>query len=181
MSFPDNPQELRARAERLTAAKIEQGLCLAVVLPAKNEEATISHIVGSVRRDLMERTQLVDELVVIDDNSTDATAEIASDEGANVYAESSILPEAEPGSGKGNAMWKSLHATQSDLVCWLDADIRNFKCHFVTEISAKLIEDPGNLLVKGFYQRPLFGEPHRWRPGDRTHGPTHFCPTCFRN
>ena len=63
---------------------------------------------------------------MIDDGSTDATAAVAAWEGARVVAVDDVLPETGPGSGKGNAMWKSLDAAEGDILCWLDADIRNF-------------------------------------------------------
>ena len=62
-------------------------------LPARNEEATVGQIVATVRRNLVEHAPLVDEVVVIDDGSTDATAEAASWEGARVLAVGEILPE----------------------------------------------------------------------------------------
>ena len=72
---------------------------------------------------------------MIDDGSTDATAEVAAWEGARVVAESTTsCPSAAPGSGKGNALWKSLYACDGDIICWLDADIRNFAPHFVTRL-----------------------------------------------
>src|SRR5690349_9290462 len=110
------------------------GPAISVCLPARNEEATIGHIVGTIRRELVEGRRLVDEIVVIDDASTDATAAAAADEGARVVAEASILPEEPAGSGKGNALWKSLYVCRGDIVCWLDADIRNFRSHFVTRL-----------------------------------------------
>jgi glucosyl-3-phosphoglycerate synthase len=143
----------------LLARKREQGLVLSVCLPARNEEATVGHIVATVRRTLMEAVPLVDEVVVIDDRSTDATAEVAAWEGARVLGVDDVLPETGPGQGKGNAMWKSLHATRGDLVCWVDADIRNFAPHFVTELLGPLVTEPGTAFVKGYYRRPLHGEP----------------------
>lgn len=132
---------------------------ISVCLPARNEESTVGHIVGTIRRELVERARLVDEIVVIDDASTDATAAAARDEGARVVAESSILPEEPAGSGKGNALWKSLYVCSGDIVCWLDADIRNFRAHFVTRLVEPLLTDDATMFVKGYYERPLHGEP----------------------
>ena len=133
---------------------------VSVCLPARDEEATIGPIVAAVRRDLIERKGLVDEIVVIDDGSTDATAHIAASEGAAVFAQSSILPELPAGTGKGNALWKSLYACRGDVICWLDADIRNFDTEFVTRLVRPLIDDRDLLFTKGYYRRPLNGEPN---------------------
>jgi hypothetical protein len=66
-----------------------------------------------------------------------------------------VLPGQGPGSGKGEALWKSLHACQGDLICWIDADIRNFHPRFVYGLLGPLLLDPEILYVKAFYERPI--------------------------
>jgi glucosyl-3-phosphoglycerate synthase len=148
-----------ADATALARAKAAAGLTVSVCIPARDEEATIGGIVAAVRHDLMEETSLVDEIVVIDDESLDATAGIAHREGAQVLAAKSLLPALPSGSGKGNALWKSLYASDGDLLCFLDADVRNFGSHFVTSLLAPLFGDASVAMVKAFYRRPLHGEP----------------------
>jgi glucosyl-3-phosphoglycerate synthase len=144
--------------DALVAAKEAAGTTVSVCLPARNEEATVGQIVATVRRNLVEGAPLVDEVVVIDDGSTDATAEVASWEGARVLAVDDILPELPRGSGKGNALWMSLYACDGDILCWLDADVRNFGSHFVTRLVEPLLTEPTIGFVKGYYRRPLYGD-----------------------
>jgi glucosyl-3-phosphoglycerate synthase len=144
--------------DALVAAKAATGTTISVCLPARNEEATVGQIVATVRRNLVEHAPLVDEVVVVDDGSTDATAEAAGWEGARVLAVDEILPELPRGTGKGNALWMSLYACEGDVICWLDADVRNFGPHFVTRLVEPLLRDPVVGFVKGYYRRPLHGE-----------------------
>jgi glucosyl-3-phosphoglycerate synthase len=148
-----------ADAAALAEIKARLGTTISVCLPARDEEATVGHIVATVRRKLTEQTSLVDEVVVVDDGSTDATAEAARWEGARVHAVAELLPDLPAGSGKGNALWASLYATEGDIVCWVDADVRNFRAEFVTRLVEPLLTDPAVGLVKGYYRRPLHNEP----------------------
>lgn len=143
----------------LLEARMASGLSVSVCLPARNEEATVGHIVGTIRRELIDRAPVVEEVVVIDDGSTDSTAAAARDAGARVVSEASILPDEPTGRGKGNVLWKSLAVCTGDIVCWIDADIRNFGPHFVTRLIAPLLTDPSVVFSKAYYQRPFHGEP----------------------
>jgi glucosyl-3-phosphoglycerate synthase len=143
----------------LRAAKLAAGSTVSVCLPARDEEATIGAIVEEIRARLGGPDGLVDEIVVVDDGSLDGTGAVARVAGARVVSEREILPEAGPGSGKGNALWKSLHECTGDLVCWIDADLRNFEAHFVTRLLEPLLTQPDICFVKAYYHRSYEGSP----------------------
>lgn len=143
---------------RLLAAKRATGRTVSVVLPALNEEATVGEIAAAIRRELMgEAAPLVDELVVVDSGSTDRTAEVAAAAGARVVHRDSVLPELPTLPGKGEVLWRSLLATSGDIICFIDADLREFDARFVSGIVGPLLTDPDVQLVKGMYDRPLGG------------------------
>ncbi|MDQ1383888.1 MAG: glucosyl-3-phosphoglycerate synthase [Actinomycetota bacterium] len=127
---------------------------ISVCLPARNEAPTIGAIVAEAVR--LDR---VAEVVVLDDGSTDDTAAVAAAAGARVVVEASVLPDAGPGSGKGNAMWKSLYACRGDIVCWVDADLRNFRGEYIERLCAPLLEQPDTMFVKAFSTRSFEGAP----------------------
>lgn len=138
----------------LAARKEEAGLRTSLCIPARDETATIGRIVEIARRQLVESIPLLDEVLVIDDHSKDATFEVATAAGARVVRSADILPEAGPGSGKGDAIWKSLWASTGDLVAWVDGDITDFGPRFVTGLFGPLLTSPSVQFVKGFYRRP---------------------------
>ncbi|GGU95166.1 glucosyl-3-phosphoglycerate synthase [Streptomyces cavourensis] len=128
---------------------------VSVVLPALNEEATVGAIVATIRRELMEKVRLVDELVVIDSGSTDATAAVAREAGARVVHRDAILPRIPALPGKGEVLWRSLLVTSGDIVCFVDADLKDFSADFVSGTVGPLLTDPAVHFVKAMYDRPL--------------------------
>lgn len=137
----------------LVAAK--RGATVSVVLPARDESATVGSIVRALRRDLMTEEPLIDELVVIDACSTDGTAAVAAAAGARVFHQSTILPALGDRPGKGEALWKSLHVTSGDVVTFVDADLKAFDSQFVAGLVGPLLTEPSVSFVKAFYDRPL--------------------------
>ena len=140
---------------RLVDAKERQGLRISVALPTLNEATTIRKVIHAIRSRLVERFPLVDELVVIDSRSQDATRDIVRSEGVKLYIHDEILPECGSYVGKGEAMWKSLQVTSGDIVVWIDTDVTNTHPKFVYGIIGPLLLRPEIHFVKAFYQRPI--------------------------
>jgi len=133
--------------------KQRSGTRISVVIPARNEERTVASVVGPLFRTLVTDAHLVDELVVIDSDSTDGTAAAASGAGAVVYRARDIVPALGANRGKGEALWKSLLVTKGDVLVFVDADLTQWGPHFVTGLLGPLLADRTVQLVKGFYAR----------------------------
>ena len=132
---------------------------VSVLIPARDEEATVGLIVAAIRRDLMAGSHpLVDELLVIDSDSSDATARVARAAGARVVATTEVLPDIPTVTGKGEAMWRGLAATEGDVVVFIDADLRSFTSEYVVALLGPILSDRGVHLVKACYDRPLIAE-----------------------
>lgn len=140
-------------ASRLLRAKA--GTRISVLIPARNEEATVGTIVDEIRQELVDAVPLVDELIVIDSRSRDATAAVAAAAGATVIDQDAVLPHLPALDGKGDALWKGLAASTGDLVVFVDADVHDFTAAFVTGLLGPLLCNPRTAFVKGFYHRPL--------------------------
>lgn len=147
-------------ARLLAEQKARHGHVVSVCLPARDEAATVGQNVELLRHTLVESVGLVDEILVIDDHSTDRTAEIAAEAGARVVRVDDVLPELGPGEGKGEALWKSVAAAEGDLIVWCDADILDFGPRFVVGLLGPLLARADIGFVKGFYDRPVAGSAH---------------------
>ena len=129
----------------LLARKHETDSRISICLPARDEAATVGDVVAAIP------DELADEIVVIDDGSTDDTAAVAQRAGARVVT-------TKPG-GKGAAMRRGLDETSGDVVVYLDADVRNFGPHFVIGLVGPLLVDDTVSFVKAHYQRPVADGP----------------------
>ncbi len=138
----------------LVAAKARTGTTVSVCIPARDEEATVGAVVAAIRAALVVAAPLVDEIVVVDDHSTDRTAAVAAAAGARVVDASAVLTDHGEGHGKGEALWKSVHESTGDVVVWVDADIVAFDARFVVGLLGPLLTDPAIQFVKGHYHRP---------------------------
>lgn len=136
-------------AERVAAERRET---VSVCLPARDEAATIGPILERLLP-LRER-EVIDEVIVLDDSS-DGTGEIAAAIGADVHDQSSLCSEYGPVRGKGDALWRGLAASRGEIVCFLDADSERFGDHFACGLIGPVACLPGVELAKGHYRRPF--------------------------
>jgi glucosyl-3-phosphoglycerate synthase len=149
-----------AAYDRRALALAKMDTKVSVVLPARNEEATVGAIVERLRMELVIDVPLVDEIVVVDSGSVDGTALAAAAAGARVVSQGAVLPRLGDVPGKGEALWKSLAATTGDLVVFLDSDLIGDVAHYVPGLLGPLLADPQVLYVKGCYTRPLEVDGH---------------------
>jgi len=141
--------------KHMVREKERQGLTVSLCIPTLNEERTIGKEIVMFRSELMSRYPLVDELAVVDSGSKDKTREVAAAFGADVYTSADILPEMGAKRGKGENLWKAVYQLKGDIICYVDADIKNIHPRFCYGLVAPLIYRPGVKYVKAFYDRPL--------------------------
>ena len=111
---------------RLVAAK--RGRLVSVCIPSRNEAATVAGVVHAVIGPHLAEaggSGLVDEVLVVDDASSDDTAAVAEAAGARVVRLAGS-------GGKGEAMAAGVEASVGDVVVFLDADVENTTAGFVS-------------------------------------------------
>ena len=136
--------------DRLRAERAET---ISVCIPAREEAATIAAVVAPLVA--LREAGVVDQVVVVDDESRDGTGAIAASLGAEVHRPAQLLAQFGPVLGKGDAMWRALSVCSGELVCFVDGDSEDFGAHFACGLLGPLVCEPGVQFVKGFYRRPF--------------------------
>ncbi len=144
-----------ADLEHLLELKREQKLTVSLALPALNEEATVGKVIHTIQDALMKRAPLLDEIVLVDSDSSDRTRERSRRPWMSRCMFISRCCRTWGREGKGEALWKSLYLTCGDILVWIDTDIANVHPRFVYGLVGPLILHPEIQFVKGFYRRPL--------------------------
>ena len=86
---------------------------VSVIIPAFNEENTVATVV-----EVIKKVSCVDEIIVVNDGSSDKTAEEALKAGATVINH-------EVNKGKGEALFTGYKSAECDIIAFIDADIHN--------------------------------------------------------
>lgn len=149
MKRVDAPWTLAAEDFDLaTVQRMRQGHTITVVVPAKNEATTIGAVIDAANH----YEGFVDQVIVVNDHSSDDTHAVAAHHGAQVI-------DLTGATGKGEALRAGLERAQGEFVVFLDADVLNTGVDYVARMVQPLLERPEVHLVKGYYERPLHHMP----------------------
>lgn len=110
---------------------------VSVVIPARNEEKHIANVIKKINK-----CEIVNEIIVINNNSSDRTEEIAQQNGAKVYLCKKI--------GKGYAMALGLNKANGDVILYVDADIDNYEDNFIERMLKPILEDKYDFVKSTF-------------------------------
>jgi glucosyl-3-phosphoglycerate synthase len=140
--------------EALGRRKRELSLTVSAVLPCRNVADTVGGIIDEIHA-TNERAPLIDQILAVDADSADGTAEVAASRGAKVYSENELLSHYGGTHGKGDAMWRSLSVARGDLIMFMDADTKDFNAQLVYGVLGPILYFPEVRFVKAAYRRPF--------------------------
>jgi glucosyl-3-phosphoglycerate synthase len=141
--------------ERLMELKQQQRVKISLGIPTLNEADNVANVISVLRESLYVRHHLLDEIAIIDSGSQDNTVAIAERAGAKVIESERHLREFGAFYGKGENLWKSLHVLRGDILCWVDADIKNIHPKYVYGLVGPLLHRKGLGYARGFYRRAI--------------------------
>jgi len=113
---------------------------ITVIIPAFNEEKTIRQVICQAKRN-----EEVNEIIVVDDMSTDHTVAEAGKENVKVITPTHV--------GKGESMREGMMMAKNEILVFLEADLPDYEKDIVGMLTAPLIRDEADF-VKSYFERP---------------------------
>ncbi|MBL7662686.1 HAD-IB family phosphatase [bacterium] len=113
---------------------------ITVLIPVLNESERIYEIVN-----LVKKSPLVKEVIVIDDGSTDETRQLAESAGATVIM-STLL-------GKGASLEDGVRIAESEIIMFLDGDLQNLDQDIVEKLCTPIINDESDFVKASFSRK----------------------------
>ena len=134
-----------------TLSKSElDNVTFSVIIPARNEAKRLPTLLDAIKH----APESIIEWLVVDDQSTDATRDVASSYGANVIA-SKPLPQG--WFGKPWACYQGAQTAKGDIFIFLDADTRLHK-HGLAKIMATFLQEKTPLSIQPYHRVYKFYE-----------------------
>ena len=112
---------------------------ISVIIPALNEAKTIKEVI-----DLLNKSNLVDEIIVVDDKSLDDTVAVSSKAGAKVITGTKL--------GKGASMKDGLLIAKNEVILFIDADITTYPQNLVELMTFPILNEEFDF-VKSYFTR----------------------------
>lgn len=97
----------------------------------------------------------IDQVVVVDANSPDGTAEIVKKHKALLIQQDELMPELGPALGKGDAMWRAQSVLTGEIIVYQDGDLTDYAIRHVLGVVGPLLKYPNIAFSKGTYRRHL--------------------------
>ena len=110
---------------------------VAAIVPALNEEDNVANVLR-----VLLKSKYIDEIILVDDGSTDRTAEIGREMGVKVIS----LPK-RGGSGKANAMNEGVKNTDAEIIVFFDADLKNLSPEHVLSLVEPVLKKEAAMCV----------------------------------
>ncbi len=112
-----------------------QRVTVSCIIPAWNEEQTIGAVISIAVHHL-----LVSEVIVVDDGSTDHTADVARDSSATVITN-------EKNCGKAQSMDRGVLEAKNDIILFLDADLRGLTANHLTALVEPILTKRSDMTI----------------------------------
>lgn len=112
---------------------------IAVIVPAYNEEKQIGAVLKVLRQ-----VNLIDEILVVSDGSSDRTSEVARTYSVNVI-------DRPKNGGKGAAMKTGIEAADAGIIAFIDADLIGITPEHITNLIQPLLKDPELMMTVGIF------------------------------
>ena len=110
-----------------------------VIIPTLNEQNTIAQVIQ-----LVKKSPLVSEILVIDDKSLDDTIKNAKCENVKIYTSTKL--------GKGASMRDGMLLSSNEIIVYLDADIVSYPVNIIDLLTTPIIQDQADF-VKSYFER----------------------------
>ncbi|MEY4015861.1 MAG: hypothetical protein RIS46_857 [Actinomycetota bacterium] len=130
---------------------------IALLVPAFNEAQAMART-ALVMREALD-AGVVTSATVLDGGSTDGTAEEALQCGIRSLHIPSLQPELGPVLGKGDSLYRGVHAVPADWYVFLDADLGNICIDHITALTQHIGEPNVSFIKGGFVRVDEHGEP----------------------